>query len=129
MNIVTKSEINVLIQLANADKHFADEERDLIFRIGHSHNYNDDEINELIGSSEPVDTLGALSPKQKLNYLLDCIELIFADGKVLESELSFCRGIALKMGLRRSVIDFIIDNRHQMTQEQLQEQIFSGFMF
>ena len=128
MNIVAKSQINVLVQLAHLDKNFADVERDLIFRVGHGHNLTDDEIGTLIQNPQPVGTLGALSPRQKLNYLLDCIELIYADNKVYESELLFCRSLAIKMGLRKSVIDFLIENREIVSREKLQEKVFSEFI-
>ena len=128
MNIVAKSQINVLVQLAHVDKNFAEVERDLIFRVGHGHNLTDDEIGNLIQNPQPVGTLGALSPGQKINYLLDCIELIYADNKVYESELVFCRSIAIKMGLRKSVIDFLIDNREIYSREKLQEKVFSEFI-
>jgi hypothetical protein len=128
LNIVAKSQINVLVQLAHLDKNFADVERDLIFRVGHGHNLTDDEIGTLIQNPQPVGTLGALSPRQKLNYLLDCIELIYADNKVYESELLFCRSLAIKMGLRKSVIDFLIENREIVSREKLQEKVFSEFI-
>ena len=128
MNIVAKSQINVLVQLAHIDKHFVAEERDLIFRIGHNHNLTDDEIGNMIQNPEPVGTLGALSPRQKLNYLLDCIELIFVDNKVCESELVFCQSIAIKMGMRKSVIDFLIENRNQLSRAELQEEVFAKFI-
>ena len=33
MDIVTKKQLNILIQLAEADKHFAKVEREMIFKI------------------------------------------------------------------------------------------------
>jgi hypothetical protein len=128
MNIVDKSHMNVLIQLAKADKDFSVEERDMIFRVGHDHNFSDAEIVNLMGNPEPVGTLGALSPSQKLSYLLNCVELIFVDKKVLESELKFCRSIAMKMGLKINVIDFLIENRTTLQKNELQDRIFSGYI-
>ena len=128
MNIVAKSQINVLVQLAHIDKHFADVERELIFKIGHGQNLSDDEISSVIQNPEPVGTLGALTPNQKLNYLLDCIELIYADNKVYESELIFCRSIAIKMGLRKSVIDYLIENRLIVSKDTLLEKVFAEFI-
>ena len=125
MDIVTKSQINVLIQLAKVDNNLAVEETDVIYRVGHDHNYSDEEIQTIINNPQPVGTLGALSPRQKLNYLLNCIELAFADHQVLECELNFCQSIAIKMGLRKSVIDFLIENRNHLTREQLEENVFS----
>ena len=128
MNIVAKSQINVLVQLAHVDKHFADVERQLIYKVGHDNNLSDDEISAVIQNPEPVGTLGALTPSQKLNYLLDCLELIYADNKVFESELIFCRSIAIKMGLRKSVIDFLVDNWKIQTKAELTEKVYAEFI-
>jgi len=128
LNIVAKSQINVLVQLAQVDKNFAEVERDLIYRVGHHHNLSDDEISNVIENPQPVGTLGALTPAQKLNYLLDCLELIYADDKVYDSELMFCYSLAIKMGLRKSVIDFLIENRAIQSREDLLEKIFAEFI-
>lgn len=54
--------------------------------------------------------------------------MVFIDHKIFDSELSFCKSIAFKMGLRMSVIDFLIVNRHLLTRQELQERIFIEFM-
>ena len=86
MDIVTKKQLNILIQLAEADKHFAKSEREMIFRIARDRHFPEETVNELIRSPEPIDSLGALSAEQKFEYLMSSIDLIFADrayGKVL----------------------------------------------
>lgn len=99
MDIVTKKQLNILIQLAEADKHFAKVEREMVFRIAKERNFPEDAVNEIIRNPEPIGTLGALSNDQKFEYLIECILLMFIDQKVFESEIIFCKSIAIKLVL------------------------------
>ncbi len=128
MDIVTKKQLNILIQLAQADKHFAKAEREMIFRLAKDRNFSDEEVNALIRNPEPIDTLGALSYEQKLNYLYTCLELIHVDNKVFESELTFCRSIAIKLGFKKNVIDFLVDNFDKKLTEDTKKAVFDEYL-
>lgn len=121
MDIVTKKQLNILIQLAEADKHFAKTERDFIFRIARERNFPEEIVTELIKNPEPIDSLGALSTNQKYDYLISSVELIFADNTVFESEVLFCKNIAIKLGFKKGVIDFLMNNFQTQTREELKE--------
>lgn len=110
MDIVTKKQLNILIQLAEADKHFAKIEREMIFKIAKDRNFPESEVDDLIRNPEPIDSLGALSQDQKFEYMMSCIELIFIDQSVFESEVIFCKNIAIKLGFKKGVIDYFIEN-------------------
>ncbi|MFN9939488.1 MAG: TerB family tellurite resistance protein, partial [bacterium] len=62
--------------MAEADKHFAKSEREMIFKIAADKNFSEPEVNALIRNPEPIDTLGALSDDQKFDYLMACMELM-----------------------------------------------------
>lgn len=127
MDIVTKKQLNILIQLAEADKHFAKSEREMIFKIARDRNFPDEVVQDLIRSPEAIGSLGALSDDQKFQYLNACIDLIFADQKLFESELIFCRGIAIKLGFKKGVVDFLVNERNTLPKEQLKAKIFAEF--
>lgn len=110
MDVVTRKQLNVLIQLAEADKHFAKAERDMIFRIAKERNFPESEVNELIRKPEPIDSLGALTPDQKFEYLYTSIELILVDHNVFESEVIFCKSLAIKLGFKKAIIEYFIEN-------------------
>ena len=110
MDIVTKKQLNILIQLAEADKHFAKIEREMIFKIARERHFPEETVNELIRNPEPIETLGALSTEQKFEYLMSSIDLIFADQNIFESEIIFCKNIAIKLGFKKGVIDYFIAN-------------------
>ncbi len=118
MDIVTKKQLNILIQLAEADKHFATSEREMIFKIAKDRNFPEQDVNDLIKNPEPIDSLGALSPDQKFEYLMSCIEMIFIDENVFESELIFCKNISIKLGFKKTVIDYFIENYNKKTREE-----------
>ncbi len=128
MDIVTKKQLNILIQLAEADKHFAKAEREMIFRLAKDRNFSEEEVNALIRNPEPIDTLGALSNEQKLNYLYTCLDLIHADNKVFESELTFCKSIAIKLGFKKNVIDFLVDNFDKKLTEDTKKAVFDEYL-
>ncbi|MEP2667589.1 MAG: TerB family tellurite resistance protein [Cyclobacteriaceae bacterium] len=128
MDIVTKKQLNILVQLAEADKHFAKIEREMIYKIAKDRNFPEDTVTDLIRNPEPIGSLGALSEDQKFQYLSGCIELIFADQKLFESELIFCRGIAIKLGFKKGVVDFMVTERGNLAKEELKTRIFAEYV-
>ena len=121
MDIVTKKQLNILIQLAEADKHFAKIEREMIFKIARERKFPEEEVNELIRNPQPIDSLGALSLDQKFDYLMSAIELVFVDQNVFESEIIFCKNIAIKLGFKKGIIDYFIENYELKTRQEFKE--------
>lgn len=128
MDIVTKKKLNILIQLAEADKHFAKAERDMIYQIAHQRKFPEPEVTELIQNPEPIETLGALSQNQKLDYLISCIELIFVDQKVFESEVLFTKNIAIKLGFKKTVVDYLVENFGKIPIDELKKKILTEYV-
>jgi len=121
MDIVTKKQLNILIQLAEADKHFAKIERELIFKIAKDRKFPEETVHELIRNPEPIDSLGALSMDQKFDYLMSSVELVFVDQNVFESEIIFSKNIAIKLGFKKGVIDYFIENYGKKSREEFRE--------
>ena len=127
MDIVTKKQLNILIQLAEADKHFAKIERDLIYKIARDRNFSEETVADLIRNPEPIDSLGALSTDQKFEYLMSCIELIFVDQNVFESEIIFSKNIAIKLGFKKGIIDYFVANFGKKTSQEFKEAALTEF--
>lgn len=121
MDVVTRKHLNILIQLAEADKHFAKAERDMIFKIAKERNFPETEVQELIRKPEPIDSLGALSVDQKFEYLHSSIELILVDQNVFESEVIFCKSLAIKLGFKKAIIEFFLENVNKKPKAELKE--------
>lgn len=127
MDIVTRKQLNILIQLAQSDKHFATVEREMIFRIAKEKNFPESEVTKLITRPEPIDSLGALSADQKFDYLYNCVELILIDRKVFDSELKFVANIAIKLGFKKTVVDFLVSEQQHQEKEELRKTILQNF--
>ena len=128
MDIVTEKQLNILIQLAEADKHFAQSERDMILRIAKERNFSEELVNKLIRTPQPIDSLGALSNDQKFEYLISCIELVYADHKIFESELIFVKSIAIKLGLKKSVVEFLLQNFDKKSRNELKSAVLAEYL-
>lgn len=128
MDIVTQKQLNLLIQLAEADKHFAKSEREMIYKIAKDRNFSEEAVNHLIKNPEPIGSLGALSNDQKLDYLISSIELVLADQKVFDSEITFCRNIAIKLGFKKGIVEFFLKNLKAKTNEELRKSALAEFL-
>jgi uncharacterized tellurite resistance protein B-like protein len=128
MDIVTKKQLNILIRLAEADKHFAQTERDMILKIAKERNFSEEDVQLLIKNPEPIDSLGALSNDQKFDYLIACIQLIFVDHKIFESELIFVKSIAIKLGFKKSVVEYLIENFDKKPNADLKLKVLNEYL-
>ena len=100
----------------------------LFLQIARERNFPEEEVNELIRNPQPIDSLGALSLDQKFDYLMSSIELVFADQNVFESELIFCKNIAIKLGFKKGIIDYFIENYELKTRQEFKEIAINDFI-
>ncbi len=119
VDIVTRKKLNILIQLAMADRDFATVERELIYRIARERNYPIEAVNDLIKNPEPIGTLGALSEEQKADYLLSAIEMVLADHRVVDSEIVMSQHIAIKLGYGKNVVNHLIAHYEKHSTQDL----------
>jgi hypothetical protein len=127
VDLITKKQLNVLIQLAHADKHFAVEERDMIFRISRERAFPEDIVTALIRQPEPIGSLAVMNEEEKIGHLLDCVDLIFIDQRVFESEVIFARGIAMRLGFKKEAVDFLIENHKAFSKDELISKVVGNY--
>ncbi len=100
--------LNILIQLAVADKHFATVEKEMIYKIAESNGSSRQLVNELIRNPTPIGNLDDLSENDQFDYLWTCTRLVFVDQKIFDAELKFAKNIAVKLGFQSEIIDFMV---------------------
>lgn len=100
--------LSLLVRLAVADKHFAGLEKDVIMRIGRAQGLSDAAIDRIIRFPMPLKTPNSAGNEEKLVFLKDCLDLIRADRRVLESEVIFFRSIAIRLGFAREMVDRLL---------------------
>lgn len=114
--------------MAEADKHFAIVEREMIYQIARQRNFSEEAVKSLISNPEPIESLGALSQEQKLDYLISAIQLVFVDQKVFESEIIFCKNIAIKLGFSKNAIDFMVENFDMIPLPELKKKVMIDYL-
>ena len=127
MDIVTRKQLNILIQLAEVDKHFSHLEREMIFNLAKKKQFPSNQVKELIRNPEPIGTLGALSSEQRFDYLYNIIDLMLADKKIFDTEVLFCKDIAIKLGFKKDVVEFLQEEIHEHTMEELKKMVFRKY--
>lgn len=127
MDIITRKQLNILIQLANSDKHFSNLEREKIYEIARQKKFSQKDVKELILNPEPIGTFGALSDDQKFEYLYTAIDLMLIDQKIFDSEMKFCRDVAHKLGFKVDVVDFLKEEIYKHEKEELKTLLINKF--
>lgn len=128
MDIVTRKQLNILIQLAESDKHFSPIEREKIFQLAEKRQFPLDVVRELIRNPEPIGSFGALSDDQKFDYLFNSIDLMLVDKKIFDSEIIFCRDIAIKLGFRKDVVDFLKEEIYNYSKDELKDVVLAKYI-
>ena len=128
MDIVTRKQLNILIQLAQADKHFSDKERELIYDLARKKNFPTEGVRELIREPEPIGSFGALSADQRFDYLYNCIDLMLIDKKIFDSEILFCHNIAVKLDFKKTVVEFLKDHLKDYEYQELRSKVFREYV-
>jgi len=101
--------LSLLVRLAVADKHFAGLEKDVIIRIGLAKGFSEASIDRLIRFPLPLKTPLTASNEDKFVFLKECVDLVRADRRVLESEVIFFKSIAIRLGYRRELVDKLLE--------------------
>ncbi|MBL3656409.1 TerB family tellurite resistance protein [Fulvivirga sediminis] len=127
MDIITRKQLSILIQLAEVDKNFDSEEKELIYKIAKLKNFPEDSVEELMLNPEPIGSYGALSDNQKFEYLYSCIELMIIDKKIFDSEIIFCIDIAIKLGFKKDVVQFLKEEFDNYSKEEIRPIIFERY--
>ncbi|MBV6644660.1 MAG: TerB family tellurite resistance protein [Cyclobacteriaceae bacterium] len=99
-----EDQISLLVHLSKADNFVAEQESELIHKIGERSGLSKDEIENIIDNPKPLTNLKSLPPDEKFSYLFNIIQLMKVDGKIYQKEIEFCEKVAMKLGYKPGVI-------------------------
>ncbi len=102
------SHIKNLIVLACADGEVAQEEAELIFRIGVNAGLTPAELKRIMERPDSVKFYPPKTYKERIEQLYDMVMVMMVDGEITESELLFCKVVAEALGFEHRVIDHMV---------------------
>ncbi|WP_339785134.1 MAG: TerB family tellurite resistance protein [Imperialibacter sp.] len=95
-----RTQLSLLITLANSDGEFHERERQVIERVARSGDISQEELEQLIKQPDPVEGLDKMPYDDRFDYLYNVILLMKADSVIQDSELLFCQKIANSLGFQ-----------------------------
>lgn len=102
-----KSQLSSLIQLANVDGEYGDDEKSLISILAKVNGISQQELDELLVKPEPLPPITTISDDERFEYLYNLVQLMKVDQEIFISELDFCKSIAERLEFKSSVIKFL----------------------
>jgi len=100
--------LSMLIQLAQADNEFNVKEMAFIYNVGLRHGVNLEVIGDLIDKPMEYTDIKELTRVEKIECMVDVIQLMLVDGKVLPKEVEFCMMIGKQLGFEAQSLNELI---------------------
>ena len=104
MSTMSRTHLNILVQLAKIDGVVVQDEIDLIKQIGTANGLTSDEISQCFSDPDVLEDLTALTDDEKYEYIYNIVQLMKIDGRLYKEELKFCAKMASKLGYDESVL-------------------------
>lgn len=101
---MSKTHLNVLIQLAKIDGEVVKEELDLINEVGRANGYDEEEVSKMFKTERPIDDFSQLNDDERFDLIYSVVQLMKIDGKLYNEEIEYCAKMAAKLGYDKGVL-------------------------
>ncbi len=109
---MSRTHLNVLVQLAKIDGVVVQDEIDLIKKIGKANGMTSEEISESFEDPTLIENLDNLSPDEKYDYIYNVVQLMKIDGRLYKEEIRFCARLISKLGYKEEALRELILRIH-----------------
>jgi uncharacterized tellurite resistance protein B-like protein len=103
-----KSHIKNLIEVAEADGHFAQVEKELLKSIAKRNGFSEKQISEIHKNLEKIKLEIPQDSKGRFHRFYDLIHMMSIDNEIHEEELKLCSQLALRFGYHRDNVQDLI---------------------
>lgn len=124
MDYILRKQISLLIELALSDNKFDLSEKAYLMKFAASRGAKNAEVARMINNPVPSGSLEMLSVIQKMELMISCGNVVTADGVVEPEEKAFMLEIAKKMGFKKGIVDYLLENV-DLSETQLKEGFLS----
>lgn len=101
---MSRTHLNLLVQLAKIDGVVVQDEIDLIKQIGKANGMSSDDISACFEDPTLIEDLDGLNDDEKYEYIYSVVQLMKIDGRLYKEELNFCAKMASKIGYDEGVL-------------------------
>ena len=103
-----KSHIKNLIEVAEADGHFAQVEKELLKSIAKRNGFSEKQISEIHKNLEEIKLVIPEDSKSRFHRFYDLIHMMSIDNEIHDEELKLCSQLALRFGYHRDNVQDLI---------------------
>jgi uncharacterized tellurite resistance protein B-like protein len=103
-----KSHIKNLIEVAEADGHFAQVEKELLKSIAKRNGFSEKQISEIHKNLEEIKLVIPEDSKSRFHRFYDLIHMMSIDNEIHDEELKLCSQLALRFGYHRDNVEDLI---------------------
>lgn len=103
-----KSHINNLVSIAQSNGEFSMAEKRLIFNIGRRHGLKDEKLKKIIKTTEPIEFKVPDNDNDRVNMVMDMVEMLLIDGTATEVEIADYISISEKLGFRKAIVGVLV---------------------
>ncbi len=105
---MSRTHLNILVQLAKIDGVVVQDEIDLIKKIGKANGMSSEEISECFEDPTLIEDLEDLAADDKYDYIYNVVQLMKIDGRLYKEEIRFCARLISKLGYEEGVLRELI---------------------
>ncbi|XOV91475.1 MAG: TerB family tellurite resistance protein [Bacteroidota bacterium] len=105
---MSRTHLNLLVQLAKIDGVVVQDEIDLIKKIGKANGMSSEEISECFEDPTLLEDLDNLSDDEKYDYIYNIVQLMKIDGRLYKEEIRFCARLTSRLGYKEDVLRELI---------------------
>jgi hypothetical protein len=105
---MSRSQLQILVQLAKIDGVVSQDEIDLIRQVGKANGLTEEDIAAAFDETHEVGNLEDLSDDEKYEYMYRVVQLMKIDGRLYKEEITYCAKMASKMGYNEDVLYHLI---------------------
>lgn len=105
---MSRTHLNLLVQLAKIDGVVVQDEIDLIKKIGKANGMSSEEISECFEDPTLIEDLDHLADDDKYDYIYNVVQLMKIDGRLYKEEIRFCARLISKLGYEEDVLRELI---------------------
>lgn len=125
---MSRTHLNLLVQLAKIDGVVVKDEIDLIKKIGKANGMSSEEISESFEDPTLIENLDLLSADEKYDHIYNVVQLMKIDGRLYKEEIRFCARLVSRLGyeedvLRELMLSIYSDEHISTDKEALKEKI------
>ena len=118
-----------IVRIAKSDEKISTEEVELLSKIARKYNISNEQFKMILKEPDKVPTIAYLECEERVERLYELLQMVEADHKIEESEVSMLKKIVTGLAFPIHAVDEIVEHAVQIDLEETDLESFKRDMF